>query len=158
VGVFGFALCLAFVAVARTHFRLALVVGTSMQPGLGTGDVLLVDKLAYRKAEPLRGDIVLARYDNEMIVKRIVGFPGEEVSVRRGRVFVNGGSLIESHLIIPGPLEITPGRLLPGRFALLGDNREVGAYQPIHAIVAKNDIVGRVVCSFHVHHLLAVLG
>ena len=50
-----------------------------MLPTLSHGDVLVVDKWAYAKATPQRGDVVLARCQGELLVKRIVGLPREEL-------------------------------------------------------------------------------
>ena len=133
----------------QSHFRLALVIGGSMLPGLNTGDLLLVNKKAYRKGEPARGDIVLAHYGQELIVKRVVGLPSEEVELERGHILVNGAVFPEPYPIQTGPLNISPGRLLPGRYAILGDNRAMSAYETVHAVVSKEQIVGKVTWSIH---------
>ena len=73
----------------RSTYRLTLVSGDSMLPTLRSGDLLLVNKRAYEQLEPNRDDIVVARYAGGLIVKRVVGLPGEELEVRGGRVFVN---------------------------------------------------------------------
>jgi signal peptidase I len=73
--------CLAL--LLRRHFLLTIVLGESMLPTIKPGQVLLVDKRAYDSAQPHRGDIVVARYGQDLIVKRVVGLPGEEVEVKR---------------------------------------------------------------------------
>jgi signal peptidase I len=127
-------------ASVRAQYRLGVTAGKSMLPTLCSGDLLIIDKTAYRQTEPKRGDIVVARYHDEFIVKRIVALPGEEVEVRNGRVYVNDTPLAEIGQVIDGDLDISPGRLLPGKFAVLGDNRAVS----LHAIIPKAQIVGRV--------------
>src|ERR1041385_7267973 len=74
----------------RAHYRFGIVVGDSMAPTLAAGDVLLVDKRAYDRAEPSRGDIVLVHSSKGFVVKRVVGLPGEEVEVRHGSLYING--------------------------------------------------------------------
>ncbi len=143
---------LVLLLLAQSHFRLAMVVGESMLPGLLTGDLLLVDKKAYCQSEPQRGDIVLAHYGKELIVKRVVGLPGEEVALTQGYLFVNGQALREPYAIQPGPLAIGPGGLFPGRYALLGDNRDLDVNQSVHAITTKEGIVGKVVWALHWRH------
>lgn len=143
-----FLLALALVAtlmVLRTHFRLALVMGESMEPGLHPGDVLLIDKLAYRREHPLRGEIVVARYRNDLLVKRVVGLPGEVVQVQNGGLFIEGRRFAEPHRIKPGPLDIGAGRLLKGKYALLGDNRAILGAQNVHAVVSKDHLAGKVI-------------
>jgi signal peptidase I len=142
-------LLLAALLVGRAQFRFAIVVGDSMRPTTKTGDLLLINRRAYRDVEPKRGDVVLAQLDRDIIVKRVIGLPGEEVAVDHGRIYINGKRYIEPNDVQPGPLEISSGRLLQGKFALLGDNRSLGAYETVHAIVSKQRILGRVVWSLH---------
>ena len=136
---------LALLLWAHCHYRLALVVGESMRPGLKTGDLLLIDKRAYANSDPRRGDVVLARHEHDLIIKRVVGLPGEEVALHLGHLQINGVPLAEEQKMEPGRLEILPGRLFPGRFALLGDNRAVGPFQIVHAVVKKDQVIGKVV-------------
>ncbi len=65
----------------------------SMIPTLQINDRVLVNKFIYRFSEPERGDIVVFEsVDNseQDLIKRVVGLPGDEISVRRGKLFVNG--------------------------------------------------------------------
>src|SRR5262249_47316228 len=90
----------------RSRYELALAVGKSMLPTLASGDLLVVDKKAYCSKEPARGDIVLAEYRKELVIKRIIGLPGEEVEVKQGRLYINGVSRQENHEVEPGGLNI----------------------------------------------------
>jgi len=132
----------------RAHFVLFLAKGESMEPGLRSGDLVLVDRQAYRTTEPRRGDIVVARKGNELIVKRVVGLPGEEVELLQGKLQINRRPLAETYAVEPGWLNVRSGRLLADRYALLGDNRSVSSAVSVHAVVAKDEIVGRVIQSF----------
>lgn len=141
---------LAFIAcllILQSQFRLVLVVGDSMRPTLSHGDLLLADKRAYQSHMPERGDLVVVWHHQELIVKRIVGLPGEEVEVTDGNLFINDRRLIEQ----PGPkgdrLSIGRGRLAQDRFAVLGDNRGLLQGQTVHAIVSSDDIVGQVIAT-----------
>lgn len=129
----------------RAHFLLSLTVGDSMLPGLNSGDLLLVARRAYRVEPPRRGEVVIARQRAGLIVKRIVGLPGEEVEVREGMVYINQAPIQESHPIKPGVLEIKPGKLGPGKYALLGDNRSLLLTHQFHAVVSRDQLVGKVV-------------
>jgi signal peptidase I len=102
-----------------------------------------VDKLAYRAAEPRRGDLVVARAGRDLLVKRVVGLPGEELELRLGELFVNRLAYAEFYPLAPGRLTLRPGRLLADRYALLGDNRDLPT--SIHAVVSRKQIVGKVV-------------
>ena len=131
----------------RLRYELALVVGRSMCPTLNPGNLLVVDKKPYRLTEPARGDVVLARYRGELVIKRIVALPGEEVELKHGQLFINGVSKPENHPVELGLMNIGKGTMLMGRFATLGDNRSVPLAQAIHPIISKKNIVGKVVLS-----------
>ncbi len=79
---------LAFLSARRVVVR-----GRSMYPTLSPEERVLFDRLAYRRDEPRRGDIVLASHPKRprlRIVKRVVGLPGDRVAVDGGRCWVNG--------------------------------------------------------------------
>jgi len=143
-----FASCLiGLLLVFRAHFSLYIAKGESMLPGLRSGDLVLVDKLAYEAKDLKRGDIVVAREGNDILVKRVVGLPGEEVELRQGKLYVNRRPLAEEYAVEPGWLSLGKGRLLEDRYALLGDNRSVSGSVFVHAVVAKDQILGKVVYS-----------
>jgi signal peptidase I len=120
-----------------------------MLPTLTSGSLLLIDKRAYDQLEPDRGDVVIARYAGGLVVKRVVGLSGEEVEVRQGRLYVNGRRVKENHAVYPGYLFVGKGKLLPGDFATLGDNRAVSAATAVHPIITESDILGKVVFVLH---------
>jgi signal peptidase I len=140
-----YSLLLAAGLLFRSHYRFTIVSGDSMSPTLKTGNLLVVDVRAYDRAEPERGDIILTRYSKNLVVKRIVGLPGEEVEVRRGNLYINGRPVKENYRTEPGDLEVEKGDLYRDDFATLGDNREVPAVLAIHPIVTKAEILGKVV-------------
>jgi signal peptidase I len=145
----GTALILAL-AVLSHEFKLAVVVGQSMLPTLHPGDVLIVDRRAYDQSDPGRGDIVVARYGKDWVVKRVVGLPGEEVEVKKGALYIDGAPEPEDHSIEQGPLDVEKGRLLAGDFATLGDNRAVPAVLAIHPILSRSEMLGKVVFSISI--------
>jgi len=131
----------------RSHYQVVIVLGASMRPTLTPGDLLVVDKKAYRARDPVRGDIIVARYRNELVTKRIVALPAEEVQVKQGTLYINGQPKLEGYPIERGCLDIGKGKLLEGAFATLGDNRSIPAQLSVHPIVSKENIVGKVVLS-----------
>jgi signal peptidase I len=138
---------ICLVLVLRMRFSLRLVSGESMMPTLQTGDLMLVDRKAYEGNEPQRGDMITAAVQKEFIVKRIVGLPGEYVELKKGILYINEAAIVETHPVRKGPLDIAQGRLFAGKFATLGDNREVPAVMAVHPILTKEQITGKVIWS-----------
>ncbi|MEW6301979.1 MAG: signal peptidase I [Verrucomicrobiota bacterium] len=134
--------------LAWSPYRVAVVVGESMRPTFASGDLLLVDRQAYLDTEPARGDIVLVRARDEILLKRVVGLPGERVGINDGALYVNGQLAAEEHPIKPGSLEIGEGRLFDGKFALVGDNRALPPHQTVHLVVTKEQIRGKIIGAF----------
>ena len=136
---------LSLVGLFSLRYRLIWVVGDSMLPTYASGNLLVVDRWAYHRSVPGRGDVVVARHQADWMVKRVVGLPGELIAVRDGQVQVDGVSVPEWHPVREGPLQIEPGRLPADRFALLGDNRELPPDALVHAVVHRDRLMGRVV-------------
>ena len=74
-----------------------------MLPTYHDGQINFLNRLAYLRHEPQRGDVVGIRYsgDSILLLKRIVGLPGEEVSFDEGKLFINGKPLEEPYVKSP---------------------------------------------------------
>lgn len=146
---------MAVVFVARSSFADHYTVPSgSMEPTVLTGDQICVNKLAYglrvpethtiliRGADPARGDVVVlsSPADGEVLLKRVVAVPGDEVRVIDGRVEINGamallherdGAVVEDLGGREHPLgeaygggpDFGPTRVPEDRYLVLGDNR-----------------------------------
>ncbi|MCC6233087.1 MAG: signal peptidase I [Verrucomicrobiales bacterium] len=141
----------------RDEVGVVVVVGDSMLPTLRSGDVLFVHRGTYDHSEPMRGDIVVARYRSEWIVKRVVGLPGESVEVIEGAVQVNGSPVSANHAVVPGRLRVNRGALAPDRFAVLGDNRAASDGLLFYAVVPRERLMGRVVGALHLGAMKAAI-
>jgi signal peptidase I len=115
-----------------------LIRGESMLPTLRGGQLAGVNKLAYLFGPPRRGDIVDVWTGKDLMVKRIVGLPGEEVAVRDGTLYVNGSPLPEPYAI-KKDWNVAPGKLDVNSFLIMGDNR----LDTVTAVVSRERIVGR---------------
>ena len=139
----------ALVLAMIVHFFLAqatVVYGQSMEPNLYQHQRLVVDKISFRLHPPQRGDIVVLDLPNmeEMLVKRVVGLPGERVSVEDGIVYINGEPLTEPFphdLIAYDMPEMT---LAPLHYFVLGDNRGNSNDSRSFGGIHRDHIVGRV--------------
>lgn len=140
-----FLLLAPVMVLGATRYRLVIVVGDSMRPNFRSGDIVWADRHAYRSELPQESDVVLARVEGELVVKRVVGLPGQTVEVRRGVVYLDG-----SPRPIPAPaptvgLDVARGVLGTGKFAILGDNRVRSSNPTIHAVITKDAMIGKVV-------------
>jgi signal peptidase I len=114
-----------------------------MCPTLHSGQFKGINKLAYHFAKPRRGDIVAVWTDHDLMVKRIIGLPGEEIECREGMFYLNGHPLAEPYVKLRGPTCIRGGKLRPDCFVVAGDNRS----QSVLAVVRRARIIGRVAAT-----------
>jgi signal peptidase I len=137
--------------------RSFVVDGDSMLPGLRPGDRLLVDQLSYRWSAPARGDLVVFRFprpgSHQDLVKRVIGLPGDTVSIRPGQVLVNGHVLSELYVLNVAQYLYGPRRVPPGEYFVLGDNREVAGREISYdshqwGFLPAHDIYGRVMLVY----------
>lgn len=136
---------LVLTAAAWGHrYKLVIVDGDSMLPSLHHSDLLVVDRFAYRRRRPARGDVAVALYREELIIKRIVGLPGEELELRDGVLYVDGSPQLQNPRPESGGLDIRRGLLVGQKYALLGDNQALVSEPTAHAVVSPHEIVGRV--------------
>ena len=128
------------------------VEGQSMEPNLHTDQRLVVEKLSYRFHGPQRFDVVVIRVPSqgdELLIKRVVGLPGETVEIHDGNVFINGKALDEPFL----SQATYPGRsakvtVPPLHVFVLGDNRTHSNDSRSFGPVPIEDIVGRAWLSY----------
>ena len=113
----------------RVILQLAYVPSGSMETTIPTKTLLVGWRLPYVVSDPLpeRGDIVTF-WNEEMdrvLVKRVIGLPGETVSIRDGFVYIDGGKLAEDYLPVSGITrsEETTFEVPEGHIFLMGDNR-----------------------------------
>lgn len=128
-----------------------VVIGDSMETTLQDGDNLITDKITYRFSEPKRFDIVVFPYkDNtsQLLIKRIIGMPGETVQIMDGKVYINGFELIEEYgneLIEEAGIAANPIVLGPDEYFVLGDNRNNSQDSRFASVgnIHRDDLVGR---------------
>ena len=124
--------------------------GFSMRPSLQDGEYILVNKLAYKTGEPHRGDIVVFIFPvdpSEDLIKRVIGLPGETVSVHNGVVKVNGVALTEPYIASPPAYE--DDRVVPeGQLYVLGDNRNDSRDSHQWGLLPIENVIGRAVLIY----------
>lgn len=126
-------------------FARVRVVNISMQPTFYEGDVLLVNKLAYKLGTMHTGDVVIFHNPNfleEDYIKRLIGKPGDVVRAERGIISVNGIPLDEPY--IAQPPNYTGEWVVPANSVfVLGDNRNSSSDSHSWGFVPVEDLVGK---------------
>ena len=144
----------AVYVVFKFIIQIAWVPSGSMETTLPTKSAMLGWQLPFVVADPVpeRGDIVTFWNEelNKVLVKRVIGLPGDEISFSGGYVYVNGEQLEEPYLMAQGVTECDETFTVPeGCFFPLGDNRTGSfdarfwetPYIPVSAIQAKPFVV-----------------
>jgi signal peptidase I len=123
------------------------VEGISMLPTYKDRSWNLVNRLAYLRHEPQRGDVVSIRLAgiHVMYLKRIIGLPGETVAFKNGRVLINGEVLDEPYEKSPCDWNRAPVTLDSDEYFVVGDNRTMPWEQHKLGIVHRDHIVGKAI-------------
>ncbi len=149
---------LAVVIWAIVNFVTArfIVEGSSMEPNFHTGQMLIVNRLAYSFGPPQRGDVVVFLFPGNQTddyIKRIIGVPGDQVVIDAGgAVYVNGARLVEPYINTDplGGLAIRPGRwdVKPDSYFVMGDNRSHSSDSRSWGLLPAKDIIGKAIISY----------
>ena len=135
-----------FLAINAVSSRVR-VENISMKPTLQPGNLLLVNKLAYKWGEPKHGDIIVFHYQgsrNEDYIKRLIGLQGDVVEVKGGIVYINGNGLTEP-FIADLPAYEGSWTVPVGQVFVLGDNRNNSSDSHQWGFVPLEDIVGKAI-------------
>lgn len=117
-----------------------------MVPTLLDGDIMILDKIGYRINVLKRFDIVVIKYNNEKIIKRVIGLPGDYIEYKDNILYVNGKEIKEEY-----KRDITNNfslkdlgyeKIPENKYLVLGDNRSISKDSRIIGLIDKEDIEG----------------
>jgi signal peptidase I len=162
---FGFPIRLIVLIVVATLLAFGLrtfvvepfwIPSESMEPTLHgcsgcNNDRLLVDKLSYRLHAVHRGDVVVFRRPpsvpapESVLIKRVIGLPGETVRGHDGMVWIGGRPLEESYVApaCHGTADFGPVSVPSGHYFVMGDNRCNSDDSRMFGPIPKSSIIGR---------------
>jgi signal peptidase I len=129
---------------------------TNMLPTLKAKDRIVVDKTAYQTRSPQRGDIIVFKLANspqsekspEPSTQRTIGLPGETVSIKKGRIYINEKAIREDYITPASNIQDRSIKVPANNYFVLGDNRNNSSENHPGKLVSRDSIVGKVIWHF----------
>lgn len=142
-----------------------IVKESSMMPNFNSNDYIFLSKIAYKFGrEPKRGDVIVFRTNSDslldgkgrhkLLIKRVIGIPGDKVKIAEGKVYINGEEDDQSYtrdgetwVDFPGDSEVLELTVPEETVFCMGDNREVSIDSRSNKVgcVDQESIVGKAV-------------
>jgi signal peptidase I len=146
--------------IQATSFQAFFIPSKSMESTLHVGDRVLVNKWSYRLHDLNRGDVVVftkpkdeAASNINDLIKRVIGLPGDSVTIANNHVSINGHPLTEPYLdagavsiAVPGKWACTPQapcKIPKGQVWVMGDNRTDSEDSRYFGPIPESSVVGR---------------
>lgn len=118
-----------------------LVNGSSMEPTLHNNELVLINKIGLNKGID-KYDIVVVKYENSTIIKRVIGLPYETVEYINDTLYIDG-EIVNTKVDFEytKDFKLTAGK---NEYIVLGDNRNISKDSRIIGPVKESDIIGKV--------------
>lgn len=138
--------------------QLLEVTGDSMYPTFHDKEQIIAEKVSIKVKELERGEILIFEHPNEkgrLLIKRLIGLPGETIKIKNGKVYINGKELNEPYLsdtTTEGQSFIKDGleyKIRENTYVMMGDNRLKSTDSREWGFVDKELIVGRGVVVYY---------
>ena len=112
-----------------------------MYPTLHNKDIMILDEISYRFKEIQRFDIVVLKADDEYLIKRVIGLPGEKIKYENNTLYVNDVK-VEEHFSeeITKDFEVVVPK---GKYYVLGDNRTNSTDSRVLGPIDRKQILGK---------------
>lgn len=136
--------------VATLILPVLQIAGTSMEPNLNDGDIVLLVK----KKNLQTGDLCAFYYSNKILIKRVIATPGDYIWIESdGTVFLNGNPLDEPYISEKalGECDVEfPYQVPENCYFVMGDKREtsIDSRSSVIGCIPEDQIVGKIFCRF----------
>ena len=123
--------------------------GFSMRPTLQDGEYVLVNRLSFKNDLPARGDIIVFQspLNDQDLIKRVIGLPGENVQIFNGQVKVNGQLLSEPY-IAAAPVYNGEWNVPEDNLFVLGDNRNDSSDSHAWGLLPVENVIGKAILIY----------
>ncbi len=152
-----FLIVVGLALLIRTYLIQPFIVdGSSMVPTYHNSDYLLIDKLTYRFRDPKRGEVIVFHYPrdpNENYIKRIIGLPGETISIKGDLVTIKNSDNPDGVTLSEDYTNKTDGaapfstdvemKLGDNQYFVMGDNRHASSDSRFFGALDQKYIIGR---------------
>lgn len=141
----GYLIVIAIILLIKEFIASPIIVsGDSMHSTLHDGDVMILDKTAYKTDDIERFDIVVIKNNDRYIIKRVIGLPGDTVKYIDNTLYINDKIYLEEFLdkdTLTGYIDVE--KIPEGFYFVLGDNREISLDSRKLGLIEKEDIEGK---------------
>lgn len=139
-----------FIVILLRYFIISpiQVVGTSMNPNLEDGELMLLNKIKYSFSDIERFDIIVVDYSEKPLIKRVIGLPGEKVEYKDNKLYINGEYVKEDfkrngktsdYIVSETGYEIIPEDM----YFVVGDNRINSSDSRSIGLIKREEIEGK---------------
>lgn len=145
------AMIISIIILRNYVFEIAIVSGQSMEPAIMGGDYILINRLAYKSQEPKIGDVIAIKFGYVMMVKRVIGTPGDVIEIKNGYLYRNSKLANSKQLNIPEKIRKHPKtiKIWDKHLYVIGDNIEHSEDSRLFGSITYNAIVGKVILVYY---------
>lgn len=126
-------------------FNFILVKGDSMNPKYKNNDFMFLNKIIYSFKPIRRGEVIVLKYINNDLIKRVIGLPNDKIKVENGKLYINNKEVKENYInSYTASYDFDEITLKDNEYFVMGDNRYNSYDSRNFGTIMKNNIIGRV--------------
>lgn len=146
-----FAVLVAIVLIPSFIISNTKVPTESMMPAINPGDYLIVSRLPYYYRDPIRGEIIVFKYNKDFLIKRIIAVPGDEIDIKENKVYINGELLdegaylqdsVKTYLYAGSKVDF-PYVIPENYYFVMGDNRLNSKDSRVFGAISRSSIIAK---------------
>lgn len=123
----------------------------SMMITINPGDHLIVNRMPYYYRDPIRGEVAVFTFDEDNLIKRVIGVPGDIIDIIDNAVYINGEKLDETNYLeslddtylFAGSKITFPYKVPEGYYFMMGDNRKNSKDSRVFGPIPRENIIAK---------------